>query len=85
MVISIKIRLDYTLDAASVTKNALAREAKVRPNLIYDLCERKTKRLEINMKPSPSDFKEKHKQTVHFTLDGLFGFLLTLVMLKHTK
>ncbi|MEK4529215.1 helix-turn-helix transcriptional regulator [Paenibacillus sp. FSL H8-0317] len=45
---SIKIRLGDTLDAASVTKNALAREAKVRPNLIYDLCEGKTKRLDLD-------------------------------------
>lgn len=34
---SIKIRLGYTLDEAGVTKNALAREAKVRPNL-YMIC-----------------------------------------------
>jgi plasmid maintenance system antidote protein VapI len=39
---TIKIRLGYTLDEAGVTKNALAREAKVRPNLIYELCEGKT-------------------------------------------
>lgn len=45
---SIKIRLGYTLDEAGVTKNALAREAKVRPNLIYDLCEGKTKRLDLD-------------------------------------
>lgn len=29
-------------------KIALAREAKVRPNLIYDLCEGKTKRLDLD-------------------------------------
>ncbi|MDN4603668.1 helix-turn-helix transcriptional regulator [Paenibacillus sp. F6_3S_P_1C] len=45
---SIKIRLGYTLDEAGVTKNALAREAKVRPNLIYNLCEGKTKRLDLD-------------------------------------
>ncbi|WP_366292884.1 helix-turn-helix domain-containing protein [Paenibacillus sp. AN1007] len=45
---SIKIVLGHTLDAANITKNALAREAKVRPNLIYDLCEGKTKRLDLD-------------------------------------
>ncbi|MCP1137384.1 helix-turn-helix transcriptional regulator [Paenibacillus polysaccharolyticus] len=45
---SIKIVLGHTLDTANITKNALAREAKVRPNLIYDLCEGKTKRLDLD-------------------------------------
>lgn len=45
---SIRIKLGDTLDSAGVTKNALAREAKVRPNLIYDLCEGKTKRLDLD-------------------------------------
>lgn len=45
---SIKIKLGDILDSAGVTKNALAREAKVRPNLIYDLCEGKTKRLDLD-------------------------------------
>lgn len=45
---SIRIKLGETLDVARITKNALAREAKVRPNLIYDLCEGKTKRLDLD-------------------------------------
>lgn len=44
---AIKIRLQQTLDSVGITKNALAREAKVRPNLIYDMCDGKTKRLDI--------------------------------------
>lgn len=32
---------------AGVTKNALAREAKVRPNLVYELCSGKTRRIDI--------------------------------------
>ncbi|MDN8590978.1 helix-turn-helix transcriptional regulator [Paenibacillus sp. 11B] len=71
------MRLGYTLDEAGVSKNALAREAKVRPNLIYDLCEGKTKRLDLDtlnnivntlramtgngLYSSPSTFKEKPK------------------------
>ncbi|WP_350338860.1 helix-turn-helix domain-containing protein [Paenibacillus sp. UMB7766-LJ446] len=71
------MRLGYTLDEAGVTKNVLAREAKVRPNLIYDLCEGKTKRLDLDtlnnivntlramtgngLYSSPSTFKEKPK------------------------
>lgn len=44
---SIKLKLNETLKNNDITKNALAREAKVRPNLIYDLCEGKTKRIDL--------------------------------------
>ncbi|MDR6883576.1 DNA-binding Xre family transcriptional regulator [Bacillus sp. 3255] len=47
MTLAIRIKLNEVLESADVTKNALAREAKVRPNLIYDLCEGKTKRIEL--------------------------------------
>lgn len=47
-VLAIRIKLDETLIEAKVTKNALAREAKVRPNLIYDMCEGKTRRLDLD-------------------------------------
>lgn len=51
MSLAITIKLNELLEATKsekeVTKNALAREAKVRPNLIYDLCEGKTKRIEL--------------------------------------
>jgi len=43
----IVFKLDSLLDDIGVSKNALAREAKVRPNLIYELCDNKTKRIEI--------------------------------------
>ncbi|MDU2239381.1 MAG: helix-turn-helix transcriptional regulator [Paenibacillus sp.] len=44
---TIKLKLEETLSGAGITKNALAREAKVRPNLIYDMCEGKTKRIDL--------------------------------------
>ncbi|MBE0338285.1 MULTISPECIES: helix-turn-helix domain-containing protein [unclassified Paenibacillus] len=44
---AINIKLEETLGKAGITKNALAREAKVRPNLIYDMCDGKTKRLDL--------------------------------------
>lgn len=47
MSLVIRIRLAQTLDASSVSKNALAREAKVRPNLIYEMCEGKTRRVDL--------------------------------------
>ncbi|NQX61829.1 helix-turn-helix domain-containing protein [Paenibacillus qinlingensis] len=51
MELAIRIKLNEVLEATKIdkeiTKNALAREAKVRPNLIYDLCEGKTKRIEL--------------------------------------
>ncbi|MNJ00973.1 hypothetical protein D3C73_1604570 [compost metagenome] len=43
----IKLKLEETLSDAGITRNALAREAKVRPNLIYDMCEGKTKRIDL--------------------------------------
>lgn len=45
---AIRITLEETLAASNITKNALAREAKVRPNLIYDMCEGKTRRLDLD-------------------------------------
>lgn len=47
MSVAILIKLENALSSAGVTKNALAREAKVRPNLIYDMCEGKTKRIDL--------------------------------------
>lgn len=44
---TVKIVLNETLEKAGITRNALAREARVRPNLIYDMCEGKTRRLEL--------------------------------------
>ncbi|WP_293199720.1 MULTISPECIES: helix-turn-helix transcriptional regulator [unclassified Paenibacillus] len=48
LAMSIQIKLGETIDAAKVSRNALAREAKVRPNLIYDLCDGKTKRVDLS-------------------------------------
>jgi DNA-binding Xre family transcriptional regulator len=53
MTLAITLKLNEALEATKndggneVTKNALAREAKVRPNLIYEMCEGKTKRIDL--------------------------------------
>jgi len=44
---TIRIRLRTILDANKITRNALAREAKVRPNLIYDMYDNKSKRIDL--------------------------------------
>ncbi|MNC36871.1 hypothetical protein D3C75_854140 [compost metagenome] len=44
---AVKIVLNETLEKAGITRNALAREARVRPNLIYDMCDGKTRRIEL--------------------------------------
>lgn len=44
---AIVFKLAEVLEECGITKNALAREAKVRPNLVYELCDNKTKRIEI--------------------------------------
>ena len=41
------IKLNKILDANKITRNALAREAKVRPNLIYDMYDGKTRRIDL--------------------------------------
>ncbi|WP_241674625.1 helix-turn-helix domain-containing protein [Paenibacillus luteus] len=46
--LAIRIKLEETLELHKITKNALAREAKVRPNLIYDMCEGKTRRVDLD-------------------------------------
>jgi len=48
MKLAIRIKLEETLAEHKITKNALAREAKVRPNLIYDMCEGKTRRIDLD-------------------------------------
>ncbi|GAA4845707.1 hypothetical protein GCM10023310_24510 [Paenibacillus vulneris] len=54
MSLAIRIRLGDAIEAANkatdgkVSKYAIAREAKVRPNLIYDLCDGKTKRVDLD-------------------------------------
>ena len=40
-------KLEQVLNENNITKNALAREAKVRPNLIYEICDNKTRRIEL--------------------------------------
>lgn len=40
-------RLSEILTAHNITKNTLAREAKVRPNVVYEMCDNKTQRIEL--------------------------------------
>ncbi|MFD1955837.1 helix-turn-helix domain-containing protein [Paenibacillus thailandensis] len=40
-------KLESFLDKHKITKNALAREAKVRPNTIYEICNGEAKRIEL--------------------------------------
>ncbi|MFD2702767.1 helix-turn-helix domain-containing protein [Paenibacillus shunpengii] len=40
-------KLNQIIEEQSITRNALAREAKVRPNLIYEMCDNNTKRIEL--------------------------------------
>lgn len=45
--VAIVIKLEEVLELNKITKNTLAREAKVRPNLVYEMCDNKTKRIEL--------------------------------------
>jgi DNA-binding Xre family transcriptional regulator len=40
-------KLAQVLEENDIKRNALAREAKVRPNLIYEMCDNKTQRIEL--------------------------------------
>lgn len=44
----IRLTLENVLNENGITKNALAREAKIRPNAIYELCDNQTKRLDLS-------------------------------------
>lgn len=43
----IKLKLGEIIEANKVTPNALAREAKVRPNGVYEMCKGETKRIDL--------------------------------------
>lgn len=43
----IKFKLDRLLEENNITRNALAREAKIRPNVVYEMCNNETKRIEL--------------------------------------
>ncbi|CAH1194663.1 hypothetical protein PAECIP111892_01791 [Paenibacillus auburnensis] len=55
-------KLINLLEDNDISKNALAREAKVRPNLIYEMCDNKTKRIELET-----------LEKVLITLSGMIG------------
>ncbi|WP_256873717.1 helix-turn-helix domain-containing protein [Paenibacillus kribbensis] len=43
----ITFKLEELLREIGITKNALAREAKIRPNTIYEMCNNTSKRIEF--------------------------------------
>lgn len=45
---SFRFKLNQIIEEQGITRNALAREAKVRPNLIYEMCNNETKRIELD-------------------------------------
>ncbi|WIM38047.1 helix-turn-helix transcriptional regulator [Paenibacillus sp. PK4536] len=45
----IYIKLAEVLEEAGISRNTLAREAKIRPNTIYDMHDNKTKRIDLVM------------------------------------
>ncbi|ODB58545.1 MULTISPECIES: helix-turn-helix domain-containing protein [Paenibacillus] len=63
----IVFKLEELLREIGITKNALAREAKIRPNTIYEMCNNTSKRIEF-----------KTFNTVMETLIRLSGRPLTL-------
>lgn len=69
---TIRIKLEETLASHEVTKNALAREAKVRPNLIYEMCDGKTRRIDLDTLSkiiSTLDRMTGHKHTIMDVLE----------------
>ncbi|MBK0009719.1 helix-turn-helix transcriptional regulator [Bacillus sp. S35] len=43
----IRFKLSNVLEVHDITRNALAREAKVRPNAVYEMCDNQTKRVDL--------------------------------------
>ncbi|GEN35945.1 helix-turn-helix domain-containing protein [Aneurinibacillus danicus] len=43
----IRFKLSELLEENGITRNALAREAKVRPNSVYEMCDNQTKRVDL--------------------------------------
>lgn len=63
----ITIALADVLDSTGITRNALAREAKVRPPLIYDMYAGKTQRIDLDT-----------LYTIIYTLRHTFGLDVNL-------
>ncbi|WP_035289975.1 helix-turn-helix domain-containing protein [Brevibacillus thermoruber] len=44
----IRFKLLGFIEEHGITRGALAREAKVRPNAVYEMCDNKTKRIDLD-------------------------------------
>ncbi|MED1874163.1 helix-turn-helix transcriptional regulator [Brevibacillus agri] len=44
----IRFKLLDFIEENGITRGALAREAKVRPNAVYEMCDNKTKRVDLD-------------------------------------
>ncbi|KIV55272.1 hypothetical protein AM501_06615 [Aneurinibacillus migulanus] len=42
-----QFKLARVLEENKITRSMLAREAKVRPNVVYEMCDNKTQRIEL--------------------------------------
>jgi hypothetical protein len=90
MSMAVRLKLNEALEATKssenpdgITKNALAREAKVRPNLIYEMCFSESDSNE----QSSEEKKPKTKPTKRIDLDTLSTIISALNRLsgkKHT-
>ncbi|WP_172297587.1 helix-turn-helix transcriptional regulator [Bacillus sp. WMMC1349] len=68
---SFKFNLNDILDELGITKNKLAVEAKVRPATIGDLCEGKTKRLELDTIEKILDVLNHLSKARPYTIDNI--------------
>ncbi|GIN78046.1 MULTISPECIES: helix-turn-helix transcriptional regulator [Bacillus] len=66
-----RFNLNDILDELGITKNKLAVEAKVRPATIGDLCEGKTKRLELETIEKILNVLNDFSQTKTYTIDDI--------------
>ncbi|MEK5500767.1 helix-turn-helix domain-containing protein [Bacillus sp. FSL M8-0168] len=66
-----RFNLNDILDKLGITKNKLAVEAKVRPATIGDLCEGKTKRLELETIEKILNVLNDFSQTKTYTIDDI--------------
>ncbi|MCY8099437.1 helix-turn-helix transcriptional regulator [Bacillus swezeyi] len=66
-----KFNLNDILDELGITKNKLAVEAKVRPATIGDLCDGKTKRLELETIEKILNVLNDFSEAKSYTIDDI--------------
>jgi len=69
-----RFNLNNILDELGITKNKLAVEAKVRPATIGDLCEGKTKRLELETIEKILNALNDLSPTKTYTIDDIIFY-----------